>query len=122
MRIFRRTSFRLGTRFMTVAAWWLTYNVGFIVEPLPLSVWQALTLMPVASLHDPLPAAVVVSPVLSEATLFIFMAVEVGSQRVSLFTLLGHCPELGSWLPLGSHLQCVKCCSDLFPFESAKNS
>lgn len=53
MRIFRRTSFRLGTRFMTVAAWWLTDHMGFIVELLLLSVWQALALMPVASFHDP---------------------------------------------------------------------
>lgn len=35
VRIFRRTNFRLGTRLMTVAAWQLTYNMGFIGELLP---------------------------------------------------------------------------------------
>lgn len=31
VRVFRRTNFRLGTRFMTIAAWWLAYNTGFMV-------------------------------------------------------------------------------------------
>jgi hypothetical protein len=77
VRIFRRTNVRLGTRFMAVAAGWLTYNMGFILSFSPCLCGGPLALIPVASFLAPLE---VVSPILSKAKLCIFMVVDVGSQ------------------------------------------